>query len=227
MAEEIQVWDAELAYGNAALQAAAPAKTAPPAADGAEPIWCVYQVAPASGMHIQHAFPHSAFEWRCAEYGLDPDDLDTLLDVVLYEPYLPDLGDLFAWQDPAAAAILEATRELPTCWTPGVSDETRLQAHLERIAVAKRHRVLITSAPRTDRQGALDYVGARRTAPPDPLAPIKEQTRLDPVRVRSRRLAVDWIRAAGAAPVRPTVGLKPSATFVGTQPAIAPPEAPG
>lgn len=35
-----------------------------------------------------HAFPADAMEWRAAEYGIDPSDTATLLDIVLAEPHL-------------------------------------------------------------------------------------------------------------------------------------------
>jgi hypothetical protein len=35
-----------------------------------------------------HAFPHDALEWRSAEYGIDPSDVDTLMDIILTEPYI-------------------------------------------------------------------------------------------------------------------------------------------
>jgi hypothetical protein len=35
-----------------------------------------------------HAFPHDALEWRAAEYGIDPSDVDTLMDIILTEPYI-------------------------------------------------------------------------------------------------------------------------------------------
>jgi hypothetical protein len=35
-----------------------------------------------------HVFPHDALEWRAAEYGIDPSDVDTLMDIVLAEPYI-------------------------------------------------------------------------------------------------------------------------------------------
>jgi hypothetical protein len=37
---------------------------------------------------MSHKFPEETFEWRVAEYDLDPTDRDTLLHIVLYEPYL-------------------------------------------------------------------------------------------------------------------------------------------
>lgn len=44
----------------------------------------------------KHVFPADTLEWRAAEYDLDPTDLDTLLDIVLYEPFLeePDQPEL-------------------------------------------------------------------------------------------------------------------------------------
>lgn len=38
----------------------------------------------------QHFFPPDTLEWRAAEYGIDPSDVDTLMDIVLAEPYLTD-----------------------------------------------------------------------------------------------------------------------------------------
>lgn len=34
-----------------------------------------------------HVFPHSTFHWRVAEYGLDPNNVDGLLEAILYEPH--------------------------------------------------------------------------------------------------------------------------------------------
>lgn len=35
-----------------------------------------------------YIFPRDTLEWRAAEYGIDPADTETLLDIVLYEPHL-------------------------------------------------------------------------------------------------------------------------------------------
>lgn len=40
---------------------------------------------------IAHVIPETTFEWRVAEYDLDPSDGDTLLNMVLYEPYLENV----------------------------------------------------------------------------------------------------------------------------------------
>ncbi|WP_188197208.1 hypothetical protein [Nonomuraea sp. SYSU D8015] len=217
-AEVVQVWDAELSYTHTPL-----AETSTPVAphvDGAEPLWCVYQFAPATGVEIHHALPHTLLEWRCALYGIDPDDITTLLDVALHEPYIPAPDDVLTrTADPSAVAVLQATHGLPTCWTPGVPDEERRAAYLARIAAVKQHRVRMEAAPQALRAEALAYVGSTRAAPPDPLEPITSLIRLDPVRVEARRMAVEWLRASRADKLpQPTFQLKPGGTFVGMQP---------
>lgn len=58
---------------------------------------------------VLHIFPPETLEWRAAEYGIDPSDVDTLLDVVLAEPYDTEPAPL--WQAPdretARAALLD------------------------------------------------------------------------------------------------------------------------
>lgn len=59
----------------------------------------------ATGAGVTHIFPHATLAWRAAEYGIDPADTEALLDVILHEPFLPDLDDPDeAAQDPAARA---------------------------------------------------------------------------------------------------------------------------
>lgn len=60
--------------------------------DGREPYWW------------SHFFPHDIFEWRVAEYDFPADDMDTLLDVVLYEPYLADDYDMVPVNAPSIKA---------------------------------------------------------------------------------------------------------------------------
>jgi hypothetical protein len=211
VAETWLLWDSELAYTPTEPAASA---AGPPAADGAEPLWGVYQTRPDQSTHL-HVFPHSAFEWRAAEYGFDPDDVDGILEVILYEPFIPDPSDPFARQDPASAKVLEVTHGLPGCWTPGVPADDRRAAHLERVAAVKNYRLQLQNAPRKDRAGALAFVGSAKVAPPDPLEPIRSQTRLDPVRVRGRQLAVEWVRANAEQLATPTLDSKPPSTFLG------------
>ncbi|SPL89479.1 unnamed protein product [[Actinomadura] parvosata subsp. kistnae] len=62
-----------------------------------------------------HVFPHSTFEWRAAEHSLDPDDVDTLLDVILHEVAMPSRDDALVHDDPGALAVLRETYNLPGC----------------------------------------------------------------------------------------------------------------
>ena len=58
-----------------------------------------------TGAGYNHVFPVSTLAWRAAEYGIDTTDTETLLDVILHEPHLPDLDDPDeAAKDPAARA---------------------------------------------------------------------------------------------------------------------------
>ncbi|WP_157519043.1 hypothetical protein [Herbidospora mongoliensis] len=225
------IWDAELSHSPASIKVpAAAAETGGPPAepvhvgDGGNPMWGVYQVRP-DGRNWIHVFPHSTLEWRCAEYGIDHEDTATLLDVILHEPFIPDPNDPLVWADPTAEEVLKVIHGLPTVATPRVSDTDRLQAHLARVAAVKEHRVRLAPARRADRQAALVYIGSERRAPTDPLDPIRTLTRLDPVRVAGRRMAVEWQRAQMAGPVRPTFDLKPPGSFPGMLGFATPPGA--
>jgi hypothetical protein len=72
-----------------------------------------------------HVFPDETLEWRAAEFGVSPDDRDTLLDIVLTEPYLTAEDWNQGSQLHDAASITEAREH-----------------HLARVARAKlRHRM--------------------------------------------------------------------------------------
>ncbi|WP_433355652.1 hypothetical protein ACQP25_17320 [Microtetraspora malaysiensis] len=206
-AEAWTVWDCELGYSHTSLVGSDGSDTGMPT--GGEPLWAIYEV-DAAGRRGVGRVPHSWFEWSAALYSLDPEDTDTLIDIALHERFIPSPQDALAWEHPVLAAILEETGDLPDCWTPGVSDATRREAHLARIAAVKRHAVQVEAAPMADRQAALQFIGSRRVAPTDPLGPMR-QMRLDPYRVQSRSLAVEWRRGAG----QPTSSRKPPATFLG------------
>jgi hypothetical protein len=71
----------------------------------------------------QHVFPLDTLEWRAAEYGIDPADTATLLDIVLAEPHLTE-------EDWAAGHQLHDAPDI----------DTARQDHLARCARAKlRH----------------------------------------------------------------------------------------
>ncbi|MFC7108073.1 hypothetical protein ACFQQB_51330 [Nonomuraea rubra] len=161
---------------------------------------------------------HSMLEWRSSAYGIDPDDVETLLDVCFHEWFFPNPNDPLIVHDEVATQILRETRDLPSVWTPGVSDEARRDAHLEKIRLVKERVARVEAAPRQDRQDALLFVGSARVAPSDPLEPIKAHTRLDPIRVAGKKQYLEWRRATADGPVTPTFELKPPATFRGMVP---------
>ncbi|MEU1883441.1 hypothetical protein ABZ470_39560 [Streptosporangium sp. NPDC020072] len=206
------IWDVELSYGHTDFPATGDA--AQVLASGGEPVWGVYEVGEDTTAYGISAVPHSLLEWRSAEYDIDPADLDTLIDVALHERFIPHPADALAWADEQAGRVLQASADLPTCWTPGVSGTDRRQAHLERVRLVKDHLVRLEAASRADRQGALAFVGSARVAPPDPLQPMREGIQLDPARVEAKKLAVAWKRARGDLPA---AAVKPPATFMGVR----------
>lgn len=84
--------------------------------------WHVITRAP-DGHGITHVFPKSTLEWRAAEFGVDPADVDALLDLVLHEAFIDDQTDGPPSEVRAARSSVEAR-----------------QAHANRIDAVKRTR---------------------------------------------------------------------------------------
>lgn len=105
-----------------------------------------------------HCFPKDVFEWRAAEYGIDPTDMDTLVDIVLVEPFISP-GDMKAG---------EMLHDAPTI------AEAR-QAHLARCSRAKlRARITTRTAALRNAGGLLDQL--RTQSPMDTeVMQVKEQ----------------------------------------------------
>lgn len=65
---------------------------------------------------MAHLIPKEAMEWRAAEYGIDPADTDTLLDIVLHEPHVQVDKELQLYTAPdvesARAHLLEKVGKL-------------------------------------------------------------------------------------------------------------------
>lgn len=142
--------------------------------DAERDLWHVtYQDVAGTVRH--HVFPKNTLEWRAAEYGIDPADVDTLLDIVLHEPHAPHPDDrLTADDDPAVAAGLMSTAPVsrgsvragdlvPTTLYTAETVEQAREAHLLRIQYTKTNRVQI-SAPR----GRRDPLDAIRQRPANP-----------------------------------------------------------
>jgi hypothetical protein len=60
---------------------------------------------------MAHYMPRDAAEWRVAEYGLDPDDHDTLIDVLLFEQHAHANGDIAEEDQLHLAPTVEHARE--------------------------------------------------------------------------------------------------------------------
>lgn len=89
-----------------------------------------------------HCFPKDTLEWRAAEYGLNPADTTTLLDIVLAEPFLT----------PADHLPGESLHDAPTI-------EAARTAHVARCAQAKlRGRVSTRAAALKAAGGVLDPI---------------------------------------------------------------------
>lgn len=55
------------------------------------------------GRMWHHIIPDDAFEWRAAEYGIDPDDVDQILDILLHESFIPSPFRARNFKEDAAA----------------------------------------------------------------------------------------------------------------------------
>jgi hypothetical protein len=78
--------------------------------NGAVDCWYVITRAPGDG-GITHVFPKAAFEWRAAEYGIDPQDTATLLDVILHEQLMDDDEAALLKKDVSAARSTAGARQ--------------------------------------------------------------------------------------------------------------------
>lgn len=100
--------------------------------------------------HGVHVFPHDILESRAAEYGIDPADTDTLMDIVMVEPYMTDED----WSE--GEFLFDAE-----------TDEDAKAAHLARCAKVKlRHRISTRAAGK--KAHVLDHV--KRQSPMHPEA---------------------------------------------------------
>lgn len=77
------------------------------------PCWVVHQTRGDGSAHV-HVFPPETLAWRATEYGIDPADTDTLLELILHEPHmapLPGGSDRFSAAS-RAARLREAKKSV-------------------------------------------------------------------------------------------------------------------
>lgn len=139
------------------------------------PCWQVSLVRP-DGNTVVYLMPTNALDWRAAEYGIDPTDVDTLLEVVLHEPHMPMTDDDEKGPQPRDGG--------PDLWTAENTEAAR-QAHLARV------------------QACQVQIGVRNVKA---LAAIRSGHRPDLAQIRAMREAVDtsrWLKKYGALPAPP------------------------
>ncbi|WP_326779732.1 hypothetical protein OG481_02220 [Streptomyces longwoodensis] len=92
---------------------------------GSTPCWQVMLERPDGRLHA-HLMPTMALDARAAEYGIDPSDVDALLEVILHEPHMPtvDEGSGPRYADGA-----------PDLWDAESTDAAR-RAHQARVQAA-------------------------------------------------------------------------------------------
>ncbi|GAA1281580.1 hypothetical protein [Saccharothrix xinjiangensis] len=136
--------------------------------------------------HGVHVFPVDILEWRAAEYGFDPADIDTLLDIVLCEPYLTA-------QDWAMGAGLIDAPDIATA----------RRDHVARCAAAKlRNRISTRPGTTTGFSGSATTagigsgvgVGAKPTVG-HPLDPVRQAPGIDVAVMAAKAEHVGLLRA--------------------------------
>jgi hypothetical protein len=155
--------------------------------------WQVTCSPSAAGQPVRvHLFPKATLDYRAAEYGIDPADVGTLLDVVLHEPFIPDptdpanhAGDAAAKKGHQVRARQDAGRvrkgDLVPAWLYNADDIDQARAaHLERIGDVKQ-RIAAIKPPKNG---------------PDPLDVIRGAYVPDPARIAGHRGHVQATRRA-------------------------------
>ncbi len=99
-----------------------------------------------TGMKHMHLIPKAGLDYRAAEYGIDPTDVDTLLEVILSETHMPTAEQ--EEMDPALKA-----KAKPHLWNANTTAEARTN-HLERVKnCAVKYQVRSSKALDVIRQG--------------------------------------------------------------------------
>lgn len=151
-----------------------------------QPVWLVYgtkTLPDGTQRPCGHCLPANALEIRAAEYGIDHKDIETLLDVVIWEPYLHHLNDGVDHDHPQFV------------WNAETIDEAR-EHHLKRVAAVKK---LLAHPDQHDHNPALD--------------PIRKSHGIDPemVALRAEHFGLQresWRRHRAASAERQDVGHK-------------------
>jgi len=93
--------------------------------NGTVDCWYVITRAPGDG-GITHVFPKAILEWRAAEYGIDPQDTGTLLDVILHEQLMDDEEGALLKKEVSAARSTTAARQAYSDRLDALKQRTRI-----------------------------------------------------------------------------------------------------
>jgi hypothetical protein len=174
---------------------------------GGTELWKVRFARP-DGTFREHFFPKMTLDARAAEYGIDPDDVDTLLDIVLAEPFIPDptkpanyAADVAARDGLTVAAVrgrdeAKTGQAVPVWLFNAESTAQAREAHLARVAEVRRSRVKVVTGKAAGKglRAAADPLDKIRTAHrPDHalIAEIKQAVRAERQRLRGEPAADD------------------------------------
>lgn len=152
------------------------------------------------GKRSLFSFSDEVIEWRAAEYGIDPEtEFDTLLDIILHEPYIPDPthpdnfeADPVMKQGKTAPATRAWGRkvkigdEVPLWLFNAPDTQAAREAHLVRVEHTKNSRVKVVSAKAQLAKGV--------TTSSDPLDVIRKNHVIDRDRIEAKRNHVEATR---------------------------------
>jgi len=163
------------------------------------PVYCIDYTKP-DGTHHRHITPPEALAWRAAEYDIDPADVDTLIDIIVHEVFIPDPTK--PWNRKTDAAVKKGMLRkggAPVTLANSTSAVEAREAHMARIEEVKKTRN-ITKASATKLQAM------KKPADADVFAVIRKRG-VDPTVVQSMRVEVQKMKSAllnapppGAAP---------------------------
>lgn len=102
--------------------------------------WWMVTTQNPDGSRYAYALPSFTFENLSVEYGFDPDDIDSLLDIAIHQLHIPPLEDLPDDEDPAFQKGISVSGGKAHFGNAPTS-ETAKAAHLERVKWVKENMV--------------------------------------------------------------------------------------
>lgn len=126
--------------------------------------WVVRFIKPDGNGH-HYLFPQDSLLSRAAEYGIDPKDTETLLDIIMHEQFVTPDDDEKALPDMKSPALTNQGRHrkgdlVPTDLFNAATIDDARAAHLARIDYAKKTKAQV-SMPKGLKANPLDVIKAR------------------------------------------------------------------